>query len=625
MKTIRLSALLALLFFVCVLAGCSETARLGKGDFFNMRKISLTDFDKEYLLQAARAMQEGRSFEKKTEEHPILFKTDQRGVFIILPRTNEHALCVFGLGEGIYGALLNAAKKMKRMAANEDLSRLKIRLDLIDESTDIKTYTVGKKWNTKFRTTQGLIFDTEPVAALLPDEIVLRNVIDYKGRFNRSRMRQVIKDRGIGTKVLDAIEDNQTLNYNRFTRISFMETDEGPLTLLNGRRPSFALDTDTLLSSARRAGEYLKKIVHPDGRFDYIYYPQMNRPSDSYNLLRHAGTCYAMTELYEVTADDQLLEKVKLAHKFLLDRMEGPTEADAAKGVRFRALFHKEKKEAKAGGAALCVIAFAKYTAVTGDRQYLPLMQDLARFIQHQTEPNGHLISKYYKKTNANNETFDSIYYPGECVLALTRLNQLDGDPSWIKTASKLVDFMVYERDKELAVANLPHDHWLCIGINELYPIVKKDDYKAHVYKIGDSIYDMMRKNGSRTDWIGSFYSPPRSTPSATRNEACVALYFLSASVGDPTDRWYEASQKIGGFQLRMQLDSLSGMFLKHPDKADGGFMRGYYNPEIRIDYVQHNISSLLGLWRIQLEKQGGNVDDFLKGKKKHQEEKPAA
>jgi DUF1680 family protein len=349
----------------------------------------------------------------------------------------------------------------------------------------------------------------------------------------------------------------------------------------------------------------------------------MNRSSKSYNLLRHAGTTYAMTELYEVTGDPDLLAKIKLAHAFLLDRMEGPTEADIAKGARFKALVRKSTQEAKAGGSALAIIAFAKYTTVTGDRQYLPLMQNLARFILHQTEENGHLLAKYYKNPSAVPEKFESIYYPGECVLALTRLYQLDGNKDWINTADKLVGYMVNIRDKGMATKDLPHDHWLCIGMNELHPILKKDEYKQHVYRIGDAIFELMRKDG-RPDWIGSFYSPPRSTPSATRNEGVIALYQLAQKSGDPSKRHYETSKTIMSFDLRMQFTPITAMFFKHPEKTMGAYPAGFTHPEIRIDYVQHNLSAMLGLWKIEVEKQGKNVDELLLGKKKHQA-KPAA
>ncbi len=40
-------------------------------------------------------------------------------------------------------------------------------------------------------------------------------------------------------------------------------------------------------------------------------------------------------------------------------------------------------------------------------------------------------------------------------------------------------------------------------------------------------------------------------------------------------------------------------MHFDAPQRALGAFHRSLTNDEIRIDYVQHNISALLGLWRI--------------------------
>jgi hypothetical protein len=39
-------------------------------------------------------------------------------------------------------------------------------------------------------------------------------------------------------------------------------------------------------------------------------------------------------------------------------------------------------------------------------------------------------------------------------------------------------------------------------------------------------------------------------------------------------------------------------MYLPNPPRALGGFHTSLTDYEIRIDYVQHNISSLLGLYR---------------------------
>ena len=40
-------------------------------------------------------------------------------------------------------------------------------------------------------------------------------------------------------------------------------------------------------------------------------------------------------------------------------------------------------------------------------------------------------------------------------------------------------------------------------------------------------------------------------------------------------------------------------MYLNDPQRSLGGFRRSLTNFEIRIDYVQHNISALVALYRI--------------------------
>ena len=60
------------------------------------------------------------------------------------------------------------------------------------------------------------------------------------------------------------------------------------------------------------------------------------------------------------------------------------------------------------------------------------------------------------------------------------------------------------------------------------------------------------------------------------------------------------AAIRLGvAFQLQTQFRPESVLYVSDPQRALGGFRRSLTNYEIRIDYVQHNISSLLGLYRI--------------------------
>jgi len=107
-------------------------------------------------------------------------------------------------------------------------------------------------------------------------------------------------------------------------------------------------------------------------------------------------------------------------------------------------------------------------------------------------------------------------------------------------------------------------------------------------------------------DWLGSYYRPPRSTPTATRTEGLSAAYFLARDFADlkEAEKILEIIRLAVTFQLQTQFRPESVLYLKDPQRSLGGFHRSLDNFEIRIDYVQHNISSLLSYYRIITDKE---------------------
>ena len=102
-------------------------------------------------------------------------------------------------------------------------------------------------------------------------------------------------------------------------------------------------------------------------------------------------------------------------------------------------------------------------------------------------------------------------------------------------------------------------------------------------------------------DWLGSYYQPPRSTPTATRSEGLCAVYQLARDFR--TSR--EANQILStlemgiAFQLQTQFRPESVMYVSDPQRSLGGFHSSLTNFRLRIDYTQHNISSLLCAIRV--------------------------
>jgi hypothetical protein len=78
-------------------------------------------------------------------------------------------------------------------------------------------------------------------------------------------------------------------------------------------------------------------------------------------------------------------------------------------------------------------------------------------------------------------------------------------------------------------------------------------------------------------------------------------MHRLARANGLDTETYRAALLRLAAFQLRCQITPENAFFLPRPDRALGGFRSGLVDGEVRIDYVQHSVSSLLGLRGILL------------------------
>jgi hypothetical protein len=76
-----------------------------------------------------------------------------------------------------------------------------------------------------------------------------------------------------------------------------------------------------------------------------------------------------------------------------------------------------------------------------------------------------------------------------------------------------------------------------------------------------------------------------------------VSAYRIARSTGDFRASRIAASLKASAeFQLAQQFTAQNNAELPNPRRAAGGFREGLTSMKVRIDFVQHNISSLLGV-----------------------------
>ena len=228
-------------------------------------------------------------------------------------------------------------------------------------------------------------------------------------------------------------------------------------------------------------------------------------------------------------------------------------------------------------------------------------MSKLAKWIVQTQANDGKFAIHKQIYPNGKISEFISGYYPGEAILALLRLYNIDSNPQWLNTADKAAQYLILKRDKGLQISKLPHDHWFLYALNELYRLRSRKIFLKHAAKIATAIIQKQNRNPEYPDWMGSYYRPPRSASTAARSEGLTATYKLMRDYGYPALANEILKTVMLGvkFQFQLQFRPENALYLRNPQTVIGGFMRSMDNYSIRIDYVQHNISSFLLLYHL--------------------------
>jgi len=532
--------------------------------------------------------------EKKTNRLPQILcrDTSPRIVFISINDGKSAANVLIGSGKGIGEAIKQALLKVNRLIEigfqpkwiKFDIVR---RVFLEPPPDDNPSQFVGSLY--------GLAFNRGTGFAFLPDELVAYLLIDDQQELKLNYIKAYMEKRLFPRTPVQKIEPINRTELYRFSTISFFSDGQKLIAMYRGHRIINDIRRNDLISAAIYGGEYLTRNMGPDGKFMYRYIPGIDRAPDEYNILRHAGTTYSMIELYQATGDGALLSAVERALNYLLKSAMPWGEGSN------RSLCIIERGEVKLGGNALAAIALAKYIEVTGNRDYLPMLLELGKWIQSVQGESGRFIIHKQSYPDYKVHNFMSAYYPGEAILAMARIYVVYPDKSLLDTAEKGARYLINVRDRGLSKSEVIHDHWLLYALNDLYRYRSKKLYLNHALLIANAIMQSQNRNPDYPDYLGSYYISPGSTSTATRSEALCAAYLLARDFGfhEEAKNIIEAIKFGVTFQLQTQFRPESVLYVKNPQCCLGGVHRSLTNHEIRIDYIQHTISSLLSLYRI--------------------------
>ena len=505
-------------------------------------------------------------------------------VFASVPGRDGGALRVLGRGADVAIAAAMAVDKARKVANTKAL----LRLDVVTriwraESASPEVRSAGL-W--------GVAQGPDLQAALLPVEVGMRRLIDSRGAFRPDRIDAYA--------INDDIAGSEDAWGYRFNVESFVRIDGQWLPLERGNRRAPGLDAGSLRDAATAAAAYLARAVDDSGRYVYDLRPWLQRSRASYNILRHAGSTFALLEALrllnpEPAVADEWHRAAERALAYMIEQVR-PCPAEP----ELRCLVGDD--EVKIGGNGLALVAIAEYTQLTGDTQYLPLARRLAGWlVARQREDGAFRPHKVYWSTGEADD-FISAYYPGEAIFGLARLSRLDDDPRWLAASLKAAAYLRSVRDLGKADVELPHDHWLLYGLVELDSLAPNADNRDHGLRIARSILSAQNRrpdaHGDPQDWRGSFYRPPRSSPPATRAEALVSAWRLAsrAERKDGATDILRGACSATEFVLRTRFLPEKALFTHAPTLYAGGYHRSLTDYSVRVDYVQHSLSALLGL-----------------------------
>ena len=367
------------------------------------------------------------------------------------------------------------------------------------------------------------------------------------------------------------------------------------------------------------AASYLTHGCNADGRFTYRVYlsdrGNGRRVAARYNLLRHAGAIYALTQFQRRSPQPETLGALQRSSRFLKQSALAPVpeRMDALAIWSDPSLTGREApRQAKLGGAGLALVALCSLEGVQAESTPLKTLQQLGRFLLFMQRPDGSFFSKYIPAEGGRSDRWTSLYYPGEAILGLVMLYELDRSPQWLEGAAKGIAYLARVRDRRFPVKA---DHWALLATarllrhdRECQRLVSRQTMLVHVIQIGMSMLAMRPELTAESEIFGCFTGDGRTCPTATRLEGLLAMAQLLPPDQDrlrarTVAACYDGVRFLGRTQVQAGgyrggiPRALGELKIEHPSYA---FSFNRRAAEIRIDYVQHALSAMIALEQLE-------------------------
>ncbi|WP_144980163.1 UDP-N-acetylmuramoyl-tripeptide--D-alanyl-D-alanine ligase [Halomonas sp. C22] len=352
-----------------------------------------------------------------------------------------------------------------------------------------------------------------------------------------------------------------------------------------GRRETPPLTPASTAELIARSTRFLGRQVKANGRYVYGYFPCFNREIDTYNILRHASSTYALLEGYESCVAQRLLDDEALDQ--LRDQIGRALESLCAHDILQRdgaAYVVDTGNIIKLGANAVAILALVKYRQVMDDDRYVGLADALALGIVRMQEADGSFVHVLNAPDLSLKEKSRIIYYDGEAAFALMRLYGQTRNPQWLACVVKAFDYFI-DNGHEQA-----HDHWLAYCTNELVMYRPERRYFEFAVRNVAGYIDFIR------DRITTF--PTLLELSMAFHKTLLTLEQMP-ELGDvldglDIDAFYHALHSRANYLQNGFFWPEVAMFFKAPHTVQDAFFIRHHGFRVRIDDVEHYLSGLV-------------------------------
>ena len=423
---------------------------------------------------------------------------------------------------------------------------------------------------------------------LLPDDLIVNS------RFGSAPLLPGLQEVRIGLDAgwaLDRLAGAEG-SLERLVIESWVESDRGALAVVRGNTPLDPGGAAGWSEAAEQAGECLLRQLRKDGRFNYQYAALHDRhwgTSDA-SLPRHAGTIYGLAQLYAHTGDHRFSRAATRAAQWIERHALG------------RCGSHRcitQKPQAKLGSSALTLIALLEYQHLTKSKRFAKTAMALAEFVLAMQRPGGDFHHVFDRERAVVNLEPTSMFASEQAALGLLLAHEVFGEERFLTASERAMDYLTGPKyDYFLGWFSYGADHWTCIAAERAWPRLKARRYldfcKGYAAFVGRLQFDD-RQPAFEGHYGFTALMVPQAPATAGFTEAIVATFLLSKHHGQPDEAVRTQATAALEALRRDQLRPDNSYLARNPRRARGGIRRSLVQHDIRIDFLQHSISALIG------------------------------